>query len=408
MAKIEGKNEWSDVVLRENGDVLSGGIDGKVNEQPIALVNRTNWIKENMKKFITKINGKESIENEINLTTTDIGAAALGHTHDNEYMKLLKVTANDAGKVVRTKMDGSGFELSVVSELPIGSIIAFAGKTVPFGFLECDGRVLSRGAYIQLYEAIGTLWGSTSESDFKLPNLTEAERFLRSRSESLSVGTLQGDAIRNITGAVGTGVIYNHATYTSGAIWAGGKVNGGGGGNVPEGNYGYIFDASRVVPTADENRPKSAVVMYCIKVLDSVRDPEQVLAQAAIADMAHRNEVKELAGTQLWVSGEHIPVFTKPTIVIHGLNLDPFKCRYDVLLKCVVAEHGYQIGETAISPVVRSHQYVPSPLVPMLTTTTIQINTGMYATGINAMQKLSGSEALLTLANWRYIFRIWH
>ena len=51
MAKIEGKNEWSDVVLIENGDVLSGGVDGKVNEQSTALVNRTNWIKENTKKL---------------------------------------------------------------------------------------------------------------------------------------------------------------------------------------------------------------------------------------------------------------------------------------------------------------------------------------------------------------------
>lgn len=265
MAKIEGKNEWSDVVLIENGDVLSGGIDGKVNEQSTALVNRTNWIKENTKKTVTKINGKGAVENEVNLTIADIGAAALDHTHDEEYMKLLEVTASDVGKVVRAKMDGSGFELSVVSELPIGSIIAFAGKTVPFGFLECDGRVLSRAAYIQLYEAIGTIWGSTSKSDFKLPNLTEAERFLRSRSESLSVGTLQGDQLKAHQHIVSFGKMWgaNDDKYTRLGTGSGIEINS-------------------QLAGGDETRPKSAVVLYCIKVLDAVCEPEQVLAQKAI------------------------------------------------------------------------------------------------------------------------------
>ncbi len=337
MAKIIGVKEWSDVTLLEDGDVLHGGEDGLINAQAKALTDRTNWLRENM------------------------------------------------------SIGGSGGDGVSGGGLPIGSIIAFAGKTVPFGFLECDGRILSRAAYIQLYEAIGTIWGSTSESDFKLPNLTEAERFLRSRSESLSVGTLQGDQLKAHQHIVSFGKMWgaNDDKYT--------RLGTGSG-----------IDINSQLAGGDETRPKSAVVMYCIKVLDSVCDPEQVLAQEAIADMAHRNEIKELAGTRLWVSGEYQPVLNTPTIATHGLNLDPFKCRCDVLLKCTVAEHGYQVGEIAISPVVRSHQYVPNPLVPMLAAATIQINTGMYATGINAMQKLSGSEALLTLAKWRYVFRIWY
>ena len=355
MAKIIGVKEWSDVTLLEDGDVLHGGEDGLINAQAKALTDRTNWLRENM------------------------------------------------------SIGGSGGDGVSGGGLPIGSIIAFAGKTVPFGFLECDGRILSRAAYIQLYEAIGTLWGSTSESDFKLPNLTEAERFLRSRSMTLPVGTLQGDAIRNIKGTF-SGYTAANTTAISGPFTSDNATLNGPNAcdNIGEGRNTTTFNASLVVPIADENRPKSAVVMYCIKVLDSVCDPEQVLAQEAIADMAHRNEIKELAGTRLWVSGEYQPVLNTPTIATHGLNLDPFKCRCDVLLKCTVAEHGYQVGEIAISPVVRSHQYVPNPLVPMLAAATIQINTGMYATGINAMQKLSGSEALLTLAKWRYVFRIWY
>ena len=356
MAKIIGVKEWSDVTLLEDGDVLHGGEDGLINAQAKALTDRTNWLKENM------------------------------------------------------SIGGSGGDGTSGGGLPIGSIIALGGKTVPFGFFECDGRVLSRGAYIQLYEAIGTLWGSTSESDFKLPNLTEAERFLRSRSGSLQVGTLQGDAIRDIKGTfnpwafktgLGSTGVFKDGVIGCQCFNASGQANG----------QLVDFDISRVHPTADEVRPKSAVVMYCIKVLDSVRDPEQVLAQTAIADMAHRNEVKELAGTRLWMSGEYQPVLNTPTIVTHGLNIDPLRCRCDVLLKCVVSQGGYNIGDYAIgwSGLNISGYHLSHPPVPSLTSTTIQFNTGAYSTGLVVYNKTNGgSLADFKVANWRYIFRIWY
>ena len=356
MAKIIGVKEWPDVTLLEDGDVLHGGEDGLINAQAKALTDRTNWLKENM------------------------------------------------------SIGGSGGDGTSGGGLPIGSIIALGGKTVPFGFFECDGRVLSRGAYIQLYEAIGTLWGSTSESDFKLPNLTEAERFLRSRSGSLQVGTLQGDAIRDIKGTfnpwafktgLGSTGVFKDGVIGCQCFNASGQANG----------QLVDFDISRVHPTADEVRPKSAVVMYCIKVLDSVRDPEQVLAQTAIADMAHRNEVKELAGTRLWMSGEYQPVLNTPTIVTHGLNIDPLRCRCDVLLKCVVSQGGYNIGDYAIgwSGLNISGYHLSHPPVPSLTSTTIQFNTGAYSTGLVVYNKTNGgSLADFKVANWRYIFRIWY
>ncbi len=222
------------------------------------------------------------------------------------------------------------------------------------------------------------------------------------------MGTLQGDAIRDIKGTfnpwafktgLGSTGVFKDGVIGCQCFNASGQANG----------QLVDFDISRVHPTADEVRPKSAVVMYCIKVLDSVRDPEQVLAQTAIADMAHRNEVKELAGTRLWMSGEYQPVANTPTIATHGLNIDPTKCRCDVLLVCKVAEQGYSLGDYAMGATTRMDAGNNAPLVPMLSKNAIQMNTGAQAAYLLFLNKANGTPAQPTsLANWRYIFRIWY
>ena len=54
----------------------------------------------------------------------------------------------------------------------IGEIKAYAGLTIPSGWLECDGSAISRETYAELFNAIGTLWGDGDGSTtFNLPNL---------------------------------------------------------------------------------------------------------------------------------------------------------------------------------------------------------------------------------------------
>lgn len=174
--------------------------------------------------------------------------------------------------------------------VPTGTIIAWGGLTAPAGYLECAGQSLSRATYGALFKAIGTVWGTTTADNFKLPDFKTAARFLRSRGDGLEVGTVQGDAIRNIKGdasvatygGLGNGALAT-ATGTNQNV-----ASGSGGwkqtlGSVVGGSADKDFlDISRVVPTADENRPKSAVVMYCIKATDEYINPDQVdLAKVA-------------------------------------------------------------------------------------------------------------------------------
>lgn len=54
----------------------------------------------------------------------------------------------------------------------VGEIKAYAGVTVPNGWLECDGSELAIADYPLLYNAIGNLWGAPSDADhFVLPDL---------------------------------------------------------------------------------------------------------------------------------------------------------------------------------------------------------------------------------------------
>jgi len=105
------------------------------------------------------------------------------------------------------------------------------------------------------YNPNQTSFGDT----FYVPNLQGM--FLRGvGGNSLALGIPQGDAIRNISGEFNA--------------WRSGSVvgpfyeisrAGTAGGSGQDGPRQTGFDASRVVPTANENRPVNYAVKYCIK-----------------------------------------------------------------------------------------------------------------------------------------------
>lgn len=58
--------------------------------------------------------------------------------------------------------------------VPIGSVLPFAGTSIPNNWLYCGGQAVSRTEYAKLYEVIGTRFGTGNGSTtFNVPNLIE-------------------------------------------------------------------------------------------------------------------------------------------------------------------------------------------------------------------------------------------
>lgn len=76
-----------------------------------------------------------------------------------------------------------------------GMIFAFAGNSIPSGFLLCDGSKVSRTTYKKLFDVIGTTYGAGDGSTtFNLPNLTD--KFIQG---SNTVGAVKAAGLPNIT-----------------------------------------------------------------------------------------------------------------------------------------------------------------------------------------------------------------
>lgn len=163
----------------------------------------------------------------------------------------------------------------VVINAGVGFVLPFYGETAPPGTLACDGSEISRTVYDELFQVLGTKAGAGNGSTtFNLPDLRG--QFVRGTGgNAAALGTKQSDAIRNITGRATFRVQATDTTL----------------GNIYNGAYGafkqyeqdhdgtmdtllsrstlrgwqfFEFDASLIVPTANENRPVNVALLWCI------------------------------------------------------------------------------------------------------------------------------------------------
>lgn len=83
--------------------------------------------------------------------------------------------------------------------MAIGSIIQFAGSTIPNNYLVCDGSAVSRTDYAQLYGIIGDTYGpGDGVSTFNIPNLCDNVAIGVSSTHIL--GTTGGEKTHTLSG----------------------------------------------------------------------------------------------------------------------------------------------------------------------------------------------------------------
>lgn len=172
------------------------------------------------------------------------------------------------------------------ADAPIGAIQSYGGETAPAGWLICDGSAVSRTDYEDLFNVIGTAFGTGDGSTtFNLPDLREAVpkgAGLTGKTvgahldaDGLAVGEFLDDRVENISGSYDARVMragstdYDIVVDPQGAF----KVS-----DKPGASYGYVnssgqttkinhitFDSSNVARTGDTTEVKSVGVNYIIK-----------------------------------------------------------------------------------------------------------------------------------------------
>jgi microcystin-dependent protein len=114
----------------------------------------------------------------------------------------VRVTANDTTpeNLATTLLAGTGISLVVENAganenlrlnvdstvfVPTGTVIDYCKSTPPTGFLKCDGSLLNRTTYANLYDVLGVAFGSTDSTNFRLPDLRG--EFIRGWTDGSSV-----------------------------------------------------------------------------------------------------------------------------------------------------------------------------------------------------------------------------
>lgn len=158
---------------------------------------------------------------------------------------------------VKTALENLG--LGEGSALPVGVPVPWPSATPPTGWLKCNGAPFSAEEYPELAKVYLTN---------KLPDLRG--EFIRGWDDGRGIDTSrsllssQGDAIRNIIGAL-VDVRFNTYPSDSGVFTT--SVIGDASSDSIKGGYAkrVTFDASRVVPTANENRPRNIAFNYIVR-----------------------------------------------------------------------------------------------------------------------------------------------
>lgn len=166
---------------------------------------------------------------------------------------------------VRTYLEGEFKKISGNFVLP-GTIIHVAYGSVPTGYLKCDGATYLRTEYPDLFAVIGTIYGSTDSTNFKVPDFQG--QFLRGfGGKSGSIGVAQKGGVPNITCSFGNFDVYEANASGAAKIshWGHAKTREQWSGDVAQVN----FDASRsnelFGKSEEEVRVDNYAVMLCIK-----------------------------------------------------------------------------------------------------------------------------------------------
>ena len=152
--------------------------------------------------------------------------------------------------------------------VPVGAVNTFAMSTAPTGWLPCDGALISRTTYSNLFTVVGVVYGAGDGSTtFKMPDLRG--EFVRGFDASRGVdtgrafGSTQADTLKSHDHTMhGQGPVstYGYMARTTSNSWsAGGGAAALGLQASPDTGMKTSADGGT------ETRPRNLALLYCIK-----------------------------------------------------------------------------------------------------------------------------------------------
>ena len=179
------------------------------------------------------------------------------------------------GRINRWVLTNPAYGVRQQETTPVGTIAYLGRSGTVSGWLQLNGAQYLRSQYPEFVANCPNLYTNGSSSEyFKI--LDCRGYFLRSldggrgvdSQPSRAIASIQNDAIRNITA---TGGFFERYDATAGQIQGAfyvdkSKNNNLGSNDSDRDNWSLGFDASRVVPTAGENRVKNMAFPLYVKV----------------------------------------------------------------------------------------------------------------------------------------------
>ena len=172
----------------------------------------------------------------------------------------------------------------------IGEIFYWSRPEPPGDSLFCDGSLISREEYKDLFEVIGTIYGGgDGETTFQLPDLQN--QFIRGYdiNQARNFASNQTDSMQNITGNFG-GRPFNSANLNNGALSGANGVFSYHQQDFDTSLFNFVqtgqpqrrrdrihFNASRQVRTSHETRPININLLPCIRYKSNSKDLEERL-----------------------------------------------------------------------------------------------------------------------------------
>ncbi|ECM1822210.1 TPA: phage tail protein [Salmonella enterica subsp. enterica serovar Typhimurium] len=266
-ANVMSQEEWEALPA-----LLSGFTAGKASSAQVnKVIRQASFIAAALAQFVSDKTQRDVLDNGDLPGFVEL----LGSGFAVEYLSRKNPFGDiKSDDTVKTALENLG--LGEGSALPIGVPVPWPSATPPTGWLKCNGAAFSAEEYPELAKAYPTN---------KLPDLRG--EFIRGWDDGRGMDTgrailsAQGDAIRNIYGEFKTVNTENYSIWESVGSFKGAVVPLNPSTNnsyfslirsmVTERTDGVVYpkviglDASRIVPTANENRPRNIAFNYIVR-----------------------------------------------------------------------------------------------------------------------------------------------